>query len=144
MPELLINPNAAEIGERIRQYREKHGLSQKLMAEQTGITPSQLCRYEKGTDIPGTVTLARIAAFMECSIDYLYHGRVEQVVGRIDALLRAPFIELQEYSEECRRAVYESAYAHMSREIMLKRSPKNPDTGVIPGKPKNGRNRGNR
>src|SRR5207248_10193482 len=112
MPELLINPRAAEIGERIRLYREEHGLSQKQMAEQTGITPSQLCRYEKGTEIPGTAALARISAFMQSTIDYLYHGRLEQVVGKIDALLREPFIELHNFSEECRRAVYESAYAH--------------------------------
>ncbi|HEX7139744.1 MAG TPA: helix-turn-helix transcriptional regulator [Vicinamibacterales bacterium] len=140
MPELFSNPSAAEIGERIRLYREQHGLSQKLMAEQIGITPSQLCRYEKGTEIPSTPILARIAAFMQRTIDYVYNGRLEEIVGKIDPLLREPFIELQGFSEECRRAVYESAYAHMSKEIMLKRARMNPDTGIIPGRLKSGGN----
>jgi transcriptional regulator with XRE-family HTH domain len=139
MPEPIINPTAAEIGERIRAYREQHGLSQKQMAELCEIDPSQLCKYEKGTDMPSAPTLARIAKVMQCQIDYLYYGHLEQTVGKIDPLLREPFIELQGFSEECRRAVYESAYAHMSREIMQKRRPMNRDTGIIPGKPKGGR-----
>jgi transcriptional regulator with XRE-family HTH domain len=140
MPELVINRTAAEIGERIRLYREEHGLSQKQLAEETGIFPSQLCRYEKGMEVPGSATLARLAGFMGCTLDYLYYGRVEQVIGKIDPLLREPFMELRDFSEECRRAVYDSAYAHMSREIMQKRARRNPDTGIIPGKPKSGRN----
>ena len=136
MPELILNPRAAQIGERIRRYREEHGLSQKQMAEQSEVTPSQLCRYEKGTEVPRIDALSRIAAFMQCTIDYLYHGRLEQVVGKIDPLLREPFLELHDFSEECRRAVYESAYAHMSKEIMEKRARRDPDTGIIPGKPK--------
>jgi transcriptional regulator with XRE-family HTH domain len=140
MPELVINPTAAEIGERIRLYREQNGLSQKQLGEATGIDPSQICRYEKGTEVPGSVTLARLAAFMGRSIDYLYYGRDEQVMEKIDPLLREPFLELRDFSEECRRAVYESAYAHMSREIMLKRARRNPDTGIMPGKLKSGRN----
>ena len=140
MPELLIEPNPLEIGERIRAYREQHGLSQKQLAEQTHIPASQVCRYEKGTELPGILPLLRLAAFMDCTIDYLVSGRLEQVVGKIDALLREPFVELHHFSPECRRAVYESAYAHMSKEIMQTRGLKNPDTGILPGKPKSGRN----
>ena len=140
MPELHIKLNAKEIGERIRSYRERHGLSQKQMAEQIGITPSQLCRYEKGTEIPGTIAVVRIAAFMDSTTDYLLYGRLEQVVGKIDPLLREPFIELSDFSEECRRAVHESAYAHMSKELMERRGRMNADTGIIPGKPKSRRN----
>jgi transcriptional regulator with XRE-family HTH domain len=142
MPKLVINPKAKEIGERIRQYREKHGLSQKQMAELCGITPSQLCKYEKGTEMPSTLNLARIAAVMDTTLDYLYYGRLDQIVGKIDPLLREPFIELHGFSEECRRAVQESAYAHMSREIMQKRRPMNRDTGIISGTPKSGRGEG--
>lgn len=126
MPELVINPKAAEIGERIRLYREEHGISQKQMAEQVRITAPQMCRYEKGTEMPGTDTLARIATFMQCWMDYLYYGRVEETVGKIDPLLRGAFLELQRYSEECRRAVCESIYAHMSKEILDKRGAEGP------------------
>ena len=136
MPVPIINPIAAGIGKRIRAYREQHGLSQKQMAELIGISPTRLCRYERGTEMPNAQTLAQIADVMDCTMDYLYHGRVEEVVGKIDPLLRAPFLELQNFSEETRRAVHDSAYAHMSLEIMQKRERRNPDTGIIPGKPK--------
>lgn len=136
MPELFINPTATEIGERIRRLREQRGFSQKEVAEGVGITPSRLCHYEKGADIPGTIILLRIALFMDSSMDYLCQGRLEEVVERIGGLLRRPFMELQDFSDECRRAVYDSAYAHMSREIMEKRARRNPDTGIIRGNPK--------
>lgn len=140
MPKLLIiNPVALEIGKRIRAYRELHGLSQKEFADRCGVSQPQLCRYEQGSELPGGPVLARLADAMNCSMHYLYHGHAEEVAGTLDAGLRESFLELHNFSEECRRAVIESAYAHMSKEIMEKRAlepPRNPDTGIIPGKPK--------
>lgn len=141
MPKLkvLINPRAIEIGERIRIYRELHGFSQKELAERSGVGQPQVCRYEKGLEIPSTPILARLAAFMGYSMDYLYYGRLDEVVGKIDPMLLGTFVELHEFSEECRRAVHEAAQAHMSKEIMEKRADrprKNADTGVTPGMPK--------
>ena len=142
MPKVLTNPIALEIGERIRIYRELHGFSQKELAERSGVPQPQLCRYEKGTELPGITVLARLAAFMGYSLGYLYHGRVDEIVGKLDPGLRNSFLMLHDFSEECRRAVEESAHAHMSKEIMEKRAErprKNGDTGVTPGKPKGGR-----
>jgi len=142
MPKLLVVPNPLEVGERIRAYREQQGLSQKQLAEETGMDTSQICRYEKGTELPGTNALSRLCAVMDCTFEYLLYGRIEQVVGKIDVQLREPFLELNKFSPETRRAVIDSIYAHMSREIMEKRAlepRKDPDTGIIPGKPANGR-----
>ena len=139
MPKLLISPVAREIGERIRIYRELHGISQKELAERCGITAPQLCRYEKGTDLPSSPVLARLAAAMDRSMDCLYHGSMEEIDGKLDADLLHTFRKLHGFSEQCRRAVDESAQAHMSMEIMEKRADrprKNGDTGVTPGKPK--------
>ena len=144
MPKVLINPIAVEIGERIRIYRELHGFSQKELAERSGVSQPQLCRYEKGTELPTVPVLARLAAFMGYSLDYLYHGRVDEIVGKLDPRLRDSFLRLHDFSDECRRAVDEAAHAHMSLEIMEKRAArprKNGDTGVTrgkPGKPKDG------
>jgi len=144
MPKLLlINPVALEIGKRIRAYRELHGLSQKDFADRCGVTQPQLCRYEGGTESPRSSVLDRLAKAMNCSMHYLYHGHAEEVAGTLDVGLRELFLELHNFSEETRRAVIEAGYAHMSREIMAKRAlepRKDPDTGIIPGKPKSGRN----
>jgi transcriptional regulator with XRE-family HTH domain len=143
MPKLLlINPVALEVGKRIRAYRELHGLSQKDFADRCGVTQPQLCRYEGGTELPRGPVLEKLADAMKCTMDYLYRGRVEDVAGTLDAGLRDSFLELHNFSPECRRAVIEAAYAHMSREIMEKRAlepRKDPDTGIIAGKPANGR-----
>jgi transcriptional regulator with XRE-family HTH domain len=137
---LLINPLAVEIGERIRKYRELHDISQRELSDRTGVPQPQLSRYERGTDLPGLDVVARLAAFMDYSLDYLYYGRVEEIAGKLDPMLRHQFLRLHEFSEACRRAVSDSADAHMSREIMEKRAlqerKKNADTGVTPGKPK--------
>src|SRR5437764_800081 len=122
MPELLMVPNPLEIGKRIRTYREQQGLSQKQLADQTHIPASQICRYEKGTELPTLLALTRLRVFMDCTFDYLIDGRLEEVIGKIDAGLRETFVELNNFSPECRRAVNETAYAHMSREIMEKRA----------------------
>lgn len=39
---------APAIGERIRAFREKHGLSQRDIAERTGIAREQITRFEGG------------------------------------------------------------------------------------------------
>lgn len=139
MPKVFINPMALEIGERIRKYRELHGFSQKELADRAGIPQPQLCRYEKGTELPGIMVLARLAAFMGYSLDYIFYGRVDEIEGKLDPMLLDSFRQLHEFSEECRRAVNESAQAHMSKEIIEKRAAKKyADTGVTPGKPQRG------
>lgn len=38
--------------ERIRALRERHGLRQNTMADDLGLTPSRLCRLERGVSAP--------------------------------------------------------------------------------------------
>lgn len=48
----LSNKTINEIGKRIREIREKKGLTQLQMAEKTGISPSYYARIERGVEKP--------------------------------------------------------------------------------------------
>lgn len=59
------------LGERIKQLREQQGLSQPALAEEVGVTKQAISKYEKGMDIPSSMTLCSIADAFNCSTDYL-------------------------------------------------------------------------
>ncbi|MBR3387494.1 MAG: helix-turn-helix transcriptional regulator [Bacteroidales bacterium] len=45
--------------------------TQKEVANETGLTASAICNYEKGERVPTLQTLAQLADFYGASIDYL-------------------------------------------------------------------------
>jgi transcriptional regulator with XRE-family HTH domain len=53
------------IGERIRQYRYGHGISQKELARQIGIDPGTLSRVERGQEHCQMCVIKRVLAFFE-------------------------------------------------------------------------------
>jgi len=71
---------ARGIGYRIRTRRNEFGLRQAQVAAGAAISLRQLSRYENGKHIPRLRALARIAYYLDCTIDWLFHGR-EHVEG---------------------------------------------------------------
>lgn len=61
----------ANIGERILELRKQFNLSQKELAERTGITEASLSRYENNLREPKAEIITRISEVLECSTDYL-------------------------------------------------------------------------
>lgn len=59
------------VGDKIREYREKNGLSQDELAELASIHRVTLARYEAGKIDPGSQALARIADALGVSMDVL-------------------------------------------------------------------------
>ncbi len=59
------------IGERILNLRKELNLSQKELAEKTGITEASLSRYENNLREPKAEIIARISETLGCSTDYL-------------------------------------------------------------------------
>lgn len=59
------------IGDRIREKREKKGLTQVELAEALGITKQAVNSWEKGTQNPSSVILRYVADELECTADYL-------------------------------------------------------------------------
>lgn len=62
------------IGSNIRSVRAEKRMTQRELAEKAEISTSQLSAYENGKQMPGLVTLGKIAVAMETSIDRLYFG----------------------------------------------------------------------
>ena len=66
----------ASIGERILGLRKELNLSQKELAEKTGITEASLSRYENNLREPKAEIITRISEVLGCSTDYLL-GRTD-------------------------------------------------------------------
>lgn len=67
-------PSAFSIGRNIQSVRKKVGMTQRVVAEAAKISISQLSSYENGKQMPGLVTLGKLAVAMNTSLDRLYFG----------------------------------------------------------------------
>lgn len=65
-----------QLGEKIRYYRKKMGLSQTALAEKIFVTSQNLSKWENGLSNPDIWNLCRLADLLNVSCDYL--------LGRID------------------------------------------------------------
>ena len=62
--------------ETLKELREDYGLTQKVLAENSKLSPQCISQLEMGIRSPNSDTLIALADTFECSIDYLL-GRVE-------------------------------------------------------------------
>jgi len=60
----FTSAEAATIGERIKAFRQLHGLSQKPLAKQLGIDPATLARWEKDLARPSKRLKGRLEDFL--------------------------------------------------------------------------------
>jgi transcriptional regulator with XRE-family HTH domain len=65
---------AIAIGERLVSYRVALSLKQLEVSEATGISRSQLSRYEAGTTLPSVPTLITLAEFYGVALDKVGRG----------------------------------------------------------------------
>ncbi len=56
---------------RLREQREKHGMSQRQVAEQLGMHQQQYQRYEQGVREPPISVLIALTEMYQVSVDYL-------------------------------------------------------------------------
>lgn len=73
---------------RLSELRILKGISQKDLAEYFGMSPGNLCDWEKGRSEPDIAALIKRANFFGESIDYLI-GRVDNVIGPSEPVSRA-------------------------------------------------------
>lgn len=59
------------IGEKLRQLRKEHNLSQQDLADQCNITAAAVSRYENGQRMPRSDIIVRIARELNTPVDYL-------------------------------------------------------------------------
>ena len=60
-----------DMGSRLRQLRKQHKLTQKQVAERTGLAVSAISSYESGSRCPTYETLRKLATMYHVSCDFL-------------------------------------------------------------------------
>lgn len=65
---------AESIGVNIARKCKELKLTQKQLAEQTGLTEAGISRYISGQRLPRIDILLRIAETLNCTLDYLLYG----------------------------------------------------------------------
>lgn len=90
------------IGSRLKQLRQKAGISQEMFAEVVGISTFQLQKYESGQNMMNTDKLQRVANALSLPVqalfsegdDYLPVGIAEQLL--LDSYRAIPNKDIQE------------------------------------------------
>ena len=80
-----MNEKCFKYGERLRQLRKEHGLSQEEVALRAEITPSYYGQLERGTANPTVSMLEKICAVMGVSISDIFTEESTNLLG-IDAV----------------------------------------------------------
>jgi transcriptional regulator with XRE-family HTH domain len=75
---------ASDVGRGIALLRHRLGLSQVAFARQAGISRNALITYERGSGVPKSGALARIAEAGESFVDWLLNGRLPRARARED------------------------------------------------------------
>jgi transcriptional regulator with XRE-family HTH domain len=58
-------------GARLRELRQKRGLSQEALAERMGIPQTHVSAMERGVKFPNLLTVLRLALALECKVTAL-------------------------------------------------------------------------
>lgn len=72
------------MGQRIRNLRNKKGMTQQIFADFVPCHKASVSRWENGESMPSTDTISRIAKYFEVSESYLMFGLSEQPDHTLD------------------------------------------------------------
>jgi len=74
----IVSP--AEVGFKIKQFREQAGLSQEKLGEMIGVTFQQIQKYENGRTTINIIKLQLIANALQCTLlDFLSDRPVDRI-----------------------------------------------------------------
>ena len=60
------------VASRVRQYREKRGLTQQELAQRSGVSRQSVISIEKGRYVPSLVLALKLSEIFECTTDDLF------------------------------------------------------------------------
>lgn len=89
--------NSQDIAERIKAVAKSKGVSIKSMLSDCGLSKNSLSSMLSGGSTPKSENLAKIADYLQCSVDYL--------LGRTDIKEKQPDASSEDISEE-RKALH--------------------------------------
>lgn len=98
-----------DIGEKIRQLRERKGLSQEYIATELGITQPSYARLEKDDDRISITRLMSVASILKTSVAELINEKTGKVINQqnsenpnayVDSIINADKDHVQTLKEE--------------------------------------------
>jgi transcriptional regulator with XRE-family HTH domain len=107
-----------EIGKRIKEMRQKRGITQETMAQQFGLTPQAISKWERGVATPDIVLLPDISAFFGVTIDELFSLSDDTRMERIRNML---------WDDR----YYDPAEVESTREFLLDKGKREPENGEV-------------
>ena len=111
-----------ELGKKIRQLRFKAGLTQEQLAEQLGIGPQSVSKWENAVAMPDITTLPLLAEVFGVTIDDLFDLTAEQRFNRIEHRMdiedELPQDVFLEYEEFLRGQAAEGAHQKRATELL--------------------------
>lgn len=86
--------DSISIGKIISEQRKSKGLTQEQLANQLGVSPQAVSKWENGISCPDIMILPKLADIFEISIDELFGKKAEQETSYIPTEERKPFEKL--------------------------------------------------
>lgn len=74
----IIFDQAYSIARQVIELREKHGLTQTQLADETGIPQAQMSRIERGVVAPTTTTLAKIGEALGADLRFVERAQAAE------------------------------------------------------------------
>lgn len=91
-------------GEKIAALRKEKGITQEALAERLGVARQSVSRWEMDAAFPETEKLIKLSRILECSIDFLLNGKLQQ-----DCESEAPIS-----ARDCFRFIRECTYCFLA------------------------------
>ncbi|HYO77825.1 MAG TPA: helix-turn-helix transcriptional regulator [Thermoanaerobaculia bacterium] len=66
-----IQPEGEVFGRRLRELRQKHGVTQEQLSIATGLTEGYISNMERGLKVPSLTTILRISVALNCKVTEL-------------------------------------------------------------------------
>jgi len=71
------------LGERVRELRQKRGLTQVDLGERLGLPQSRVSEIEKGSRVPNLETILRLALALGCKVSVLMAAFDKEDLARL-------------------------------------------------------------
>jgi transcriptional regulator with XRE-family HTH domain len=66
-----VQPEGEVFGQRLRELRQKYGVTQQQLSVATGLTEGYISNMERGQKVPSLTTLLRLASALGCKVTTL-------------------------------------------------------------------------
>ncbi|HEX8616835.1 MAG TPA: helix-turn-helix transcriptional regulator [Thermoanaerobaculia bacterium] len=66
-----VQPEGEVFGRRLRELRQKHGVTQEQLSIATGLTEGYISNMERGLKVPSLTTILRISVALRCKVTEL-------------------------------------------------------------------------